>query len=259
MIHVLFSSSAAGTLRHVLRARGLRQRVIDLTESLDWGRIARDNFEDRQAWLDRNAPLDLGARGWLVESVTTFRERIAADVDRLIWIAPRSAAEQAGLYWYLDQFGAAGAQMIVADLALRGSWRGEPPLTLGELQQDQMAELLDEYPRASWDASRFSADRWQELVAEDALLRIVTDGALRSAPEDYFDQFLLEHCSHSWRKWFRVVADAVGSMWDAGHRADAEFLTWRLRDLIERGEVACNGELPRSHGSPTDTTRVRLR
>jgi len=256
MIHIIFSSSAAGTLRQLLYARGRRERIVDLHEYLDWGPIATDKFDDRVTWLDRHLPNDLGW-DWISESTVKFHERAAADSDRLIWIAPCSAAEQAGLYWYLDQFGGARAQMIIADNALRGAWRAQPPLTLGELQQEAMAELYDEYPRLPWDSSRFPPDRWRTLVADNALLRIVDEGVLRSAPKDYFDHFLLERCSTEWVKWHRVVADAMADIWGTGRSADEGFLLWRLRELIQRGDVICSGELPRHHARRISPVMVR--
>jgi hypothetical protein len=258
MIHILFSSSAAGTLRRVLHARGRRERVVDLTEFLDWGPIATSNFEDRVSWLDRRVPSNLGGWKWIIEGVAEFRERAAADSDRLIWIAPRSAHEQSGLHWYLDQFGGTGSEMIVADYALQDAWRGEPPLGLGELGERQIAELLDKCARLPSDLSRFPAARWRSLIADDALLRIVDDGLLRSAPENYFDRFLLERCSAGWAKWQRVVGNAMVDIMDTGHSADDLLLFWRLCELIQRREIACNGELPRYVDGSRDTVMVRL-
>ncbi len=244
MIHVLFDSSAAGTLRQLLFHRGVRQRVVDLTETLDWGPISTGIFEAREAWLDRHSPNDFGGWGWIAEHVVEFRKKVAATAERLIWIAPRSATEQAGLYWYLSQFGGVGARMIVADYPLRGAWRGEPPLRLGELQQEAIAELLDEGPRVEPDTVRFPGDRWQHLMAEDALVRVVEDDVLKSAPHDYFDRFLLSHCSNMWSSWGRVVADAAVDAWDFGHSPCDTLLHWRLRELVAREVIACDSALP---------------
>lgn len=258
MIHVTFSSSAAGTLRQVLRSKGLRQRVVDLTDNLSWGPIAIDGFENRQAWLDINAPFDLGPWGWIAESAVKFLESAAADTDRLIWIAPRSANEQAGFYWYLDHFDAHETQMVIADYPVCDAWRDEPPFSLGELNEDRMAGLFDESPRVAWDSSRFPRDRWQTLVADNALLRIVQNGKLQSAPEDFFDHFLLAQCSQEWTKPHRVVGHTMGSLWDAGHSPGSDFLSWRLRELIQLGKVLCDGPPPKLFEVSTNAARIRL-
>jgi hypothetical protein len=244
MIHVLFNSSAAGTLRQLLSARGLRHRVVDLTDALDFGPISTGSFEDRETWLDHYVPSGIGSWDWLAEHVDEFRDRVAADSERLIWIAPSSASEQSGLYWYLAQFGGAGAQLIVADYPVRDAWRGEPPYGLGALQQASMGELLDECHRLPAKHSRFPEHRWKGLMNENALIRVVDNGVLRSAPDDYFDQFLLAHCPVEWTKWRRVVGDTMFRILDLGHSACDRLLIWRLRELIQREEIACDGALP---------------
>lgn len=243
MIHVLFSSSAAGTLRQLLRSREIRERVVDLTEWLDWGPIASGGLQDRAQWLNQNVPTDdRDGWDWIIDHVSEFRDKIGLDADRLIWIATRSAKEQAGLYWYLDQFGSVGAKMIIADHPLAG--REEPPLGLGELSQDLMAQLLDNCTPTEWNQARLPAEKWRSLVADGALLRIVENGTLRSAPSDYFDKFLLQRSRTEWTKSLRIIGYAMGDIWDAGHSADDMFLLWRLRELIQCGALACNGELP---------------
>ena len=256
MLHVTFSSSAAGMLRQVLGDRRDRAKVIDLNDDLDWGPIAVESLDERGAWFDHNSPLGFRDRDdagllpefakwdWLASGELRFRNAVSADPDRIIWIAPNSAAEQAGLYWYLDQFGGVGTKMIIADYPLRGAWEGEIPPRLGALDEAQITELLDESPRIFWDASRFPADRWRQLITENALLRVLKDGDLQSVPEDFFDHHLLARCPENWTKSHRVIADAMIASWDDGRDPNVYLLTWRLRDLIGRGQIDCDGELP---------------
>ena len=246
MIHVLFSSSAAGTLRQVLRSRGRQERVVDLTEWLNWGPIASDDFQHRAQWLSQNVPSDdmMGDWEWIIEHAAEFKQQVGSDPDRLIWIAPRSAHEQAGLYWYLEQFGGVGANMIIADYSLGYGHRDEPPSGLGVLSDDVMAQLLDNCPLAEWNQSRFPGDKWRSLMADDALLRIVEDGTLRSVSSDYLDKYLLQRIGTEWTKSLRVIGYAMGDIWGADHGADDLFLLWRLRELIRSGAIVCNDGLP---------------
>jgi hypothetical protein len=256
MIHILFSSSATGILRPLLRARGLKDRVIDLTETLDWGPISTGSFEDRGAWFDRHVP-STWEWDWIADEVDEFREAVATDPERLIWIAPRSATEQSGLYWYLAQFGRADARMIVADYPLRNAWRGEAPIGLGGLQPEAMADLLDECPRVPVDPFRFPEERWKSLMEENALIRIVDGGVLRSVPDTYFDQLLLAHCPAKWTNWRRVVGDTLVCSWDFDHNPCEQLLLWRLRELIQSGKIVCDGELPPYGTVPASEVSVR--
>jgi len=239
MIHILFSSSAAGTLRQVLRARNCRERVVDLTECLEWGPIGSRDFRDRAVWFDQNVPNNFsGGWGWIVEQIGEFTASIEGHTDRTIWIEPQSASELSGLYWYLENFDSSDAHMIIAP-------RFESMCGLGVRGLDSMADLLDNSPRSRWDRGRFPENSWTNLAAESSLLRVVQDGLLQSVPSDYFDHYLLRRCSHAWTEWMRVVGHTLIDINDAGHQVDDLFLRWRLDHLIQREAVASDGQLPR--------------
>lgn len=257
MVHIFFCASAAGTFRQLLKCRGIAEKVADFSEELDVGPISHGDLPDREAWLNLHAPLDFGDREWLAESEARFRKQIASDSERLIWIAPASATEQAGLYWYLSQFGGTNVRLAVADFPFGGTWNGKSPLKLGELGLEPMGQLYDECPRVLWEPSRFPEDRWRALVAENALLRVISDEQLQSAPDDYFDNFLLARCPDGWVKWHRVMADTMGDIWDTGQSAGSDLLLWRLRALIGEGRIACDGNPPTVGGGSSKAVRIR--
>ncbi|MCY7281104.1 MAG: DUF1835 domain-containing protein [Sphingomonas bacterium] len=260
MIHILFSSSAAGTLRQVLRERGRSEKVVDLTDNLSWGPIGSDNLQDRETWLDHHVPGNrTDAWDWIADSSYEFLECIASDEDRLIWLAPRSSQEQCGLHWYLASSGGGNTQMIVADYALGDKfWPELPPPNLGVLARDAIAELLDRAPRSRWRPSDFPPEKWRELMEDNDLLRIVDDGSLRSVPGNYFDRFIVRRCPADWTAPIRVIGYSMSDIWDAGHDVDDAFLLWRIRMLVQSGEFICNGELPRRGGISGNVSKVRL-
>lgn len=257
MIHVFFSASAASTFRQLLDARRIAEEVTCLSEELDFGPISHGEMASREPWLNQHVPLDFGDHDWLAQSEARFRKHIASDPERLIWLAPASATEQAGLYWYLSQFGGTNLKLAVADFPFGGTWNGKTPLKLSELGHEPMGQLYDECPRVPWDPLRFPEDRWSVLVAENALLRVVNDGRLQSAPDDYFDNFLLARCPDGWVKWHRVIADTMGDIWDTGQSAGSDLLIWRLRALIEDSQITCDGDLPLFGGSLSNAVKIR--
>jgi hypothetical protein len=258
MLHVIFNSSGAGSLRQVLRAQGLRQRVVDLTDSLDWGPIPSCSFEDRQTWLDRNIPLQEMSWDWIASGAKEFEAKVRVDPDHLIWIAPQSASELCAFYWYLDLIGGDGAMMIVVDYPLHDAWRGKPPHGLGELNVDRFSDLLNNAKREPWSPSRFPADRWKALRADASLLRIVEAGQINSVGEDHFDARLLAQCSFEWRKLHRIVGDAMGRLWDENHHLDDLFFCWRLRVLAEQGRIESNRKIVGHALSSPDPLLIRL-
>lgn len=245
ILHILFSASAAGSLKQVLTVRRSRDEVVGLADCLAVGPIATGKADDRAAWFDAHVP-DAHGWDWIAGSTQDFLSRIWAwPGERLPWIAPRSACEQCGLQYYFEQVpDAAAGPMIIADEPLSGGWSDAPPLGLGELPAELMAALLDDAPRREWPGERALGELWRRLRREDGLLRIVEQGALRTVSEDHFDYLLLKHCPGDWQKWSRVVGYAMIEAMEEGHQTGDAFFIWRLRELVERGRIECQGELP---------------
>src|SRR5690606_7070232 len=118
-----------------------------------------------------------------------------------------------------------------------------------------MAALFDRWSPVVLDPSRFPSDTWRTLMAEDGLLRVVKHGHLESVPQDFFDDYLVEHCSHRWTDWGRVQGEAMMSMWNARHRTSLYLIDWRLRELVRGVTLECNGSLP----SVDDTRKSMVR
>ena len=252
--HILFSASAGGTLKQLLRSRGIHDDVVSLHEYLDWGPIDCP-LEEREAWIETHCLSDIGW-DWLAESVKKFLLAAAAVKCPLIWIAPQSANELCGLHWYLDQIRPVGAEILTADFPIRGNWRDEPPLSLGQLSVELLAQVFDHAPKPL-DSDQFPVDKWSALVRERALLRIVKDGQLYSAPADQFDESLLRNTPQKWTRWYRVVGDTMGHAWDEGHSPGDCFLRWRLMELVRSGRLELDGDLA-VQMNPEAAAKVRL-
>ena len=258
-LHILFNTSAAGTLKKVLRARGSFDEVVSLTDCLAFGPISTGNFEERSDWLDVHAPIE-GNWDWLVPRAEDFLNEISAWAgDRLVWIAPRSACEQCGVQWYFEQTEAPGRPMIIADQPIQFKKVAAVPLGLGELADEYMGDLLDHAPRREWPSERSSPDEWRRLRAEDTQLRIVEGGNLRSVVPSYFDDLILNRCTDQWQKWSRVVGWTMVDAMDQGHHAGDVLLLWRLRELVRIGQIECEGELPGRQHDPENRPNAMLR
>jgi hypothetical protein len=257
MLHIFFSASAAGSFIQMLDARRIDDKVTALDEELDFGPISNGSLAERTVWLDEAAPLDFGDRDWIAEDESRIRSGVSSNEDRLIWIAPASAAEQAGLSWFISNFDIRKTSIAIVDFPVKSAGDQRMPLCLGELGVEAMHLLYDDCPRVPLQDSRFGEDRWNQLVAENALLRVVEGGELRSAPDEYFDALLLAHCGGKWERWYRVLADVMGDVWDSGQSAGIELLLWRLRCLIQEDRIACDGELPKFGGASENAAKIR--
>lgn len=242
MLHVFFSSSAAGSFRQALWGKRIDQPVVDLTHVLSWGPIAC-GFAGRQRWLNEHVPADWGEWDWIGEDDQRIAEAHAIHPQRQLWVTDSSASDLCGLHWYLDRFGGEGTAICLIDQSHIARWRTEPLLSLGTINADQFGWLIDHIEAQPWDAQRFPVERWAELRREDALLRVIEGGKVMSVAADRFDDHLLRHCSGEWRREIRVAVNAMCSLWDDGHNMHHDFLTWRLRTLADSGVIESSGPI----------------
>jgi hypothetical protein len=88
---------------------------------------------------------------------------------------------------------------------------------------------------------------WRRLRAENAPLRIVDAGGLRSAPITFFDQQLLSFAKTSWQKPARIIGETimewVGPPTDPYFQAGDMILAVRLIALVEAGVLEGRGDL----------------
>lgn len=224
MIHIIFSASAAGSLRQALPSSGESGRVFDLSSEPHLGPIAPSfslaSSVAREKWLDLKAPLGFGSWDWLARREQKFVDAIEADQDRTIWVAPNSAEERCGLHCYLERFGADNSKFIVVDYGFPGCLQGKQPRNLGELGVEQFRYLLENANRQPWDQARFPRERWTELCKDTTNLRIIENDTLINVPENRFDDVILARCKLQWRKGYRVLAEAMVALWEQQHDAD---------------------------------------
>jgi len=256
MVHVIFSSSAAGSLRQALSAASVREKVVDLCDNLSWGPIAPADFSDRAVWFDLNMPRADDGWEWLEEEEKRFAQGLAQDSDHLLWVAPHNARELCGLHWYLDRFDGAKARMIVVG---RDVSTGGPKQTirgLGCLHPKHYEHLLRSAAPEPYDPGRFPASSWSELARDATSLRVVEDGQITSVAEDHLDAALLAEITTEWRKCHRVIAGAMISLWEEDRDTDDVFWLWRIRELSRLGVIDTNREVRYEH-SPHEPMMVR--
>ena len=243
MIYVTFSTSGAGSLRQALGIRDQRRKVVDLSDNLDWGPIIGEDFEARENWFNDKLPWKDGSWDRIANGAATFLRKLEDSDQHIVWVAPQNSAELCGLHLYLDHFGGERAEFILVNHGFPETWEEKPPKGLGELDVPQFKYLLAHENRQTWDAKRFPRDCWAKLCDSGTNLRIVQNGTATSVADDFFDVILLSQCDQQWRKFHRVMADAMISLWKQKHYVDDAFLTWRFLEMASQQKVEISREI----------------
>ena len=116
-------------------------------------------------------------------------------------------------------------------------------LSTGSLSVEEITSVLEHAPRSHVGDDKHLSPRWNELQQEAALLRIVQDGTLVSAPVDHYDPVLLNHAPSEWTDVARVVGSALGAAFDQQSYVNSDFLFSRVPHLVASGAFECEDDL----------------
>jgi hypothetical protein len=240
-IHILYNTSAAGTVREALKQIGVHEKVIAIGDHLGYGPID-SGIAARRAWLDEN----LGdASGETVEfAEINWREALGPDTLPIIWTCRSDPGDYACFLEFLSRVGERPFETVDAT-GLMIAGRVNLWCALGVLTEEQIIASSLFERRKSLTADEIAAGRetWRRLKAENALLRITENNTLLSKPASFFDPLLLDQGSGEWALGVRLVGHAMAELICAGHGVSDSFIWWRYRALAEKGlmEIEGNG------------------
>jgi len=241
-MHILFSTSAAGVLRDVLRSERRQDQVICLWDNLSYGPIASLDPDARYKALSTVNLAGEPEERWLPRQSRLFWRRCASTKRRrLLWLAPRSPAEMCGYLAYMHRFGDRPCEVVNLDelsdyVRLKN---GEPwglICASGILSEDNVRAVMDRARPVSAEEANTARSLWEKLAREDAMLRVPAGDGVISVSERHVDECFVTECSGEWKPTIRVLADVLGHLPDRrGFALDQNFLEWRLDRLLAEG------------------------
>ncbi len=211
-LHVTPGHSAAASLRHALRAAGSTDELAPCPEDFSFGPISSPGA--RAAWwkalFDEPDP-----PGFL----RLFWQRLEAWDGRLVlWFGRGSAWDLSFLHLMADSLPDRPLFAVDVTGLPYSSTRNDGTRTVCEsmptvsiVVPGLLQSLLGMERELGQEERAALRARWQMLAREDALFRVVGEEGLVSAPDDYFDQALMDAATPGWRRLARVVGDAMAS------------------------------------------------
>jgi hypothetical protein len=249
---MVFTASGAGCLVQALRKSGRRDPVITCFDDMSFGPINPADSASRAEWVEKQ----LGRTDWQLATGTSERawnETLFPDNRKVAWLSRRSTMEYANFLEWLWRHGDAPCDVVdLTDVKISRRPEHGPPeprlaISLAMLHRDIIAgERLWELaaPLQAGTRTRYH-DRWRQLREENAPLRVIEGGTLRSAPIDYFDSLLMAHATDDWQKVLRIVGHGLTADWDDGVVQTGDLvLAARINALVDSGRLECRGESP---------------
>jgi len=234
-------------MKQVLSQRADSDATVGIHEDWSWGPIGDQRLDERIAFMKQEDPVPWDDY-WeaLPAKYADFWGRIDNwHGDRLIWLGSRSATELAGYLTYLDRYPDRPTVVVRPDDYLPVHPDYGVHGATGALNAEKMADVLDNAERRSTFTDSHLFSRWQELVEEGAMLRVLDGQNLVSAPISAHDHFIIDSLTNEWEWGARVIGHAMGKTFDAQIVVSDAILFSRLARLVEEGIVEADGDLRR--------------
>ncbi|MDX8434450.1 DUF3658 domain-containing protein [Mesorhizobium abyssinicae] len=256
VVHVVFNTSAAGSLRWSLAHMGLNATVIGLPDDLSFGPIDPPAADIRARWMEDI--LGFERQPDLEQETDLFWSRATGrDIAPVVWVCRQSAMEFAGFLEFVSRIGDHPFRVVDiteveftrrSDGSESTTWRAG---SFGQVPSDSIirARLLERQTTLTGRELQVYRDLWKRLRAENAAFRVAADLGLHSEPIRYFDKAVTSHVTDDWEKCSLVVAKILVALWDDGLHCGDLVLWSRVRALADEGVFEMKGDGVRMRNS----------
>jgi uncharacterized protein DUF3658/uncharacterized protein DUF1835 len=230
-IHVVFTMSAAASIRQAFEQIGRRERVIGLPDNLGFGPIDAPNGVSRQEWVGHWLGYDWDE---VVQMTALFwAEATSRETFPVAWMSRGDAGEYAGFLEFIWRMAGAPFRVVDATGVEVAQSHGRPGslvascLSLLNPTQIVEARLHDQQRALPSEEIAGYREKWRKLRAENAPIRVVDENGLVSAPITHFDAVILSCVSDDWQKGARVAGTTMGKLMDTPFdRCPSDLILW---------------------------------
>lgn len=224
--------------REAIPLGGTPSDVLELSLGLDMEDIREPLGEARREllrrWYDGND--EDADRDWqeTLESADRLRACGPGDAVR-IW-ADHTPSSACGLLHAASILEKTGAAVSVVPLP---RWREEGKAVVsyqgwGEVEPELFGHFLSREEPVPPLILGVMASRWRELQQENAPLRAVVNGRVRSVEEDFYDGLIRKHIPAGQTKIANIIGNVLGQEWPG---IGDVWLAERIRWMLSTGEL----------------------
>lgn len=246
LVHICHCSNDAENVQSLIQGRA-DQRLLLFYDSLDIGPLKEidtpSGIRSRETYFNQILAID---KQFVSESlvrvslgINVLSRAPAAHEAALIWVG-EITCEQMMLravcaYW-------PDTELWLADVTRLKPWYPNTYPAVPCFSPEALARLETMRERISPADKLSLAREWHALSSQDHVLRTYKDGKVLGVPEDFFDAFLWNACTHEWQFQARVAGACQAE--SGFSQVGDSYLLYRLHLMAERGLVVIQGNDP---------------
>lgn len=248
IIHICFSQSAFGSLRHILNKNLIKgEKVIGLYDNLANGDISKihsikerlhwnEKFVEKEEWYDSEE---------LKENYRDFYSEVSKIKDEKIYLwYGNNAREYCGMLFALSLLKEKSDKIHTINVSTvtykMNNGNEFTPRTVGEAMPEKLVKFIDLEKKVSDYDYNHLINLWDSLIKENSILRIYQNNEVLSVDEGYFDKSILERSDKEFKKAARIVGFVLGYSEEA---IGDEYIFWRMKELVKKGYLEYRGSM----------------
>lgn len=251
IIHICFSASAGGTLKHAIKKKKLfeGEKVIVFCDDISQGIMGNDiNIDERISWWNNINKEEERIRSAenddLIEGYEKFYKGISKikDSDVIYLWYGQCSQEICGMMYTLELLKDKLKNTYLINVSDMIYETANGPYTfrsVGEIITEKLKSFIEIKRKIELDEYNALINQWNSLKIDDSLLRILKDGKVKSANENYFDIDILKFTEKEFKKSARIVGSVMGF---SETRISDDYIFWRVQELVNLGMLEFKGK-----------------
>lgn len=258
MIHIVFQLDDVGVLKQAIELDpSLEGEVIQIADEFAVGPIkdiyTEEGIENRRQWWrtillggDYDGLVDNGRVPDDKKTVSGLIDRLKQNPEETVWIwAAQNKHDVSGYYWLISQLKDFQGRIIILYLNNLPfiSEKGNIfyPVNLFSIPAKEFRKAKKLARPITPSEFEVDADEWLRLCNEEKGVRIL-EGGKKLAQYDYpfYDEELKKFITGEWQRANRFIHHYLAK---AKHTTGDAYLLWRLKQLVQAGEIEAQGEL----------------
>lgn len=248
-VHIAFSDSAAGTLKHFFSENesSYKGEVMSVSEDFSVGPLSdidtREGLRDRLEWFKKML-LDTGLEdevlyfeNAIIKSHMILKD-IGEDKDIVLWCG-MNTSEQIGIRYAVSKL--IKNRIHIADVTNRGLRRcGCIPRSTGECDAGQIGHAMKNIYEMTQEQKSSYEEDFQTITDSSGTLRILEDGGILEVGEDYYDEDIIANCTFNFKRAARVIGSTMGR---SDQYVGDTYIYYRMKRLIGEGRIIARGDM----------------
>ena len=255
MIHIVFNEPEVTLMQQVIELdETLAGEVLQIKDDYAVGPVENiyetDGYQQRRDWwmqLLGNSPykeqIDIVDDKLTVHNI---KNKLQENPDEQVWIwMGQNQHDVCGYYWLMPQLREFQGRVMVLYMNnlpfINEKGQIFYPSWLSEIQASEFLKAKKLVRPITLSEFEIDPDEWNKLRQENATVRILEGGKkIAGRDETFYDDEILKNITKDWQKASRVITNTLNRM---KVKTGDVFLMWRLKQLINEGKVAVEGDV----------------